>query len=240
MRILPSRRILIAICWLASVRCAWADDAAGEAIYREQCARCHGTAGEGTDEYSASLTGDHSVAQLAALIAETMPADTDEKCPPADAEKVAAYIYNAFDTRFDNLAIGCLLAAATQPAATAYVADTTDARDRTRGMALIGVAAGVGTIMGPIVGGTLSTISAVFPLYVAAALAAAVAIVAALGLREPARHAAAAGTRAGIGLAVPIHLAMALADRLRQAGGPVATAAPGAAGRVRRLLNRGP
>lgn len=83
-----------------------------------------------------------------------------------------------------------LLAAATQPAATAYVADITAAQERTRGMALIGVAGGVGTILGPIAGGTLSAIGAVLPMYVAAGLSAAVAAVASLALREPARHAA--------------------------------------------------
>jgi MFS family permease len=92
-----------------------------------------------------------------------------------------------------------LLAAATQPAATAYVADITAAHDRTRGMALLGAAAGAGMILGPIVGGSLSAVTAVFPLYVAAGLAATVAIVASLRLREPARHAASAA-RTGIAL----------------------------------------
>lgn len=96
MRIHPLRRILIASCWFACMSSAHADTSPGEAIYREQCARCHGAAGEGTDEYSAELTGDRSIAQLASLIAETMPADADDKCPPAEAEKVATYIYNAF------------------------------------------------------------------------------------------------------------------------------------------------
>ncbi len=83
-----------------------------------------------------------------------------------------------------------LVAAATQPAATAYVADITAAYERARGMALIGAAAGVGTILGPIVGGSLSVIGEVLPLYVAAGLAAGVAAVAFVALREPARHAA--------------------------------------------------
>src|SRR5207248_5804973 len=30
------------------------------------------------------------------LIAKTMPKDADEKCPPADAQKVAAYIHDTF------------------------------------------------------------------------------------------------------------------------------------------------
>jgi DHA1 family multidrug resistance protein-like MFS transporter len=81
-----------------------------------------------------------------------------------------------------------LLAAGTQPAATAYIADTTDAANRGRGMALIGVAAGIGTVLGPAIGGLLSTIGAVLPLYVAAGLAAAAAMLTAAGLREPHRH----------------------------------------------------
>lgn len=88
-----------------------------------------------------------------------------------------------------RLAYG-LFAAATQPAATAYLADITDTRSRTQGMALIGVAAGIGTVLGPIIGGTLSTVGAVFPLYVAAGMAATAAALAYGGLREPVRHVA--------------------------------------------------
>jgi MFS family permease len=84
-----------------------------------------------------------------------------------------------------------LFAAATQPAATAYLADVTDATNRTRGMALIGVAAGIGTVLGPTLGGSLSAIGPVVPLYVAGILAGVVAGLAYHGLREPARHTAA-------------------------------------------------
>lgn len=90
-----------------------------------------------------------------------------------------------------RLAYG-LFAAATQPAATAYLADITDAGRRTQGMALIGVAAGIGTVLGPIIGGVLSAAGAVFPLYVAAGLAAIAAVLSLVGLREPVRHAASA------------------------------------------------
>jgi MFS family permease len=86
-----------------------------------------------------------------------------------------------------------LLAAATQPAATAYLADITDAHDRTRGMALIGIAAGIGTVLGPLMGGGLSVVGTVLPLYVAAGVAAAAAALAHGGLREPSRRAASAG-----------------------------------------------
>jgi len=97
MRPLLERRILIAALLAACACGVRAEEPTGEMIYQSQCARCHGAAGEGSDEnYADPLVGDHSVAQLAALIAETMPEDTDEKCPPEEAQKVAAYIYESF------------------------------------------------------------------------------------------------------------------------------------------------
>ena len=72
-------------------------DRAGEQIYRQKCAACHGAAGEGTDDhYPSPLVGERSVDALARLIAKTMPEDAPGECVGADAEKVAAYIYEAF------------------------------------------------------------------------------------------------------------------------------------------------
>ncbi len=69
----------------------------GELIYRQDCASCHGKAGEGTpDNYKKPLAGDKSVAQLAAIIAKSMPKDDPQKCSPEESRKVAAYIYDAF------------------------------------------------------------------------------------------------------------------------------------------------
>jgi mono/diheme cytochrome c family protein len=69
----------------------------GEQIYRQQCASCHGTAGEGVkDEYGKPLAGDKSIAELSALIAKTMPADDPGTCIGPDARQVAAYIYDTF------------------------------------------------------------------------------------------------------------------------------------------------
>jgi hypothetical protein len=68
----------------------------GEQIYRQQCAACHGTAGEGTDEYPRALAGDRSVPQLARLIAKTMPEDDPGTCVGDDADKVAGYIHESF------------------------------------------------------------------------------------------------------------------------------------------------
>lgn len=82
-----------------------------------------------------------------------------------------------------RLAYG-LFAAGTQPAATAYVADVTAAEDRARGMAFLGVAAGVGTLLGPALGGLLVAVGPILPLYVAAAMAAVASVLAWVGLRE--------------------------------------------------------
>lgn len=77
-----------------------AEERNGEAIYKEMCARCHGTTGQGTPkEYPRSLAGDKSLNQLAKLIARTMPDDDPGSCSAEDAEKVADYIYNAFYSR---------------------------------------------------------------------------------------------------------------------------------------------
>jgi cytochrome c553 len=76
---------------------ARADAANGEKVFRDQCARCHGEKGEGTDDYYPDpLAGDKSVAQLTKYIHETMPDDAEKKCSAEDSAKVAAYVYEAF------------------------------------------------------------------------------------------------------------------------------------------------
>ncbi len=80
---------------------------------------------------------------------------------------------------------------AIQPAATAYIADTTDEGSRSQGMALIAMSGGLGTIIGPAFGGALAAISPVFPMYAAALLAALAIVVTLGGLPEPQRHASA-------------------------------------------------
>src|SRR5262245_39167511 len=82
------------VLWMAAALLA--DAPRGEAIYREQCARCHGASGEGTKDNPDALAGDKSVEQLAALIAKTMPEDRDVKCTGDDATAVASYIHEAF------------------------------------------------------------------------------------------------------------------------------------------------
>jgi MFS family permease len=89
-----------------------------------------------------------------------------------------------------RLAYG-LVVGGINPAATAYIADTTDEKSRGQGMALVAMSGGLGTILGPAFGGALAAITPVFPMYAAAALALLAAAWAWVGLPEPARRAGA-------------------------------------------------
>ena len=66
---------------------------------------------------------------------------------------------------------------ATGPASAAYAADHTSRDERTKTMARLGTANSMGTILGPAVSGALATFGLLAPLYFAAALAAAAAMV---------------------------------------------------------------
>ena len=72
-----------------------------------------------------------------------------------------------------------------QPAATAYMSDSTDANTRIKGMALIGMASGIGTMIGPIIGGALVFIHPIFPMYFGAGIAVLGGILAMIFLIEP-------------------------------------------------------
>ena len=72
-----------------------------------------------------------------------------------------------------------------QPAATAYMSDSTDASTRIKGMALIGMASGIGTMIGPIIGGALVFIHPIFPMYFGAGIAVLGGILAMIFLIEP-------------------------------------------------------
>ena len=72
-----------------------------------------------------------------------------------------------------------------QPAATAYMSDSTDANTRIKGMALIGMASGIGTMIGPIIGGGLVFIHPIFPMYFGAGIAILGAILSMIFLIEP-------------------------------------------------------
>jgi mono/diheme cytochrome c family protein len=74
-----------------------AADKPGEKIYVDQCARCHGKAGEGVAKvYAQPLIGQKSVKQLAKYISETMPEDDPGSCKGPDADAVAEYIHESF------------------------------------------------------------------------------------------------------------------------------------------------
>lgn len=60
--------------------------------------------------------------------------------------------------------------AGTMPATNAYISDITTVQTRTSGLAQIGAANSIGTIIGPAVGGVLAGISLLAPLYFAAAM----------------------------------------------------------------------
>src|SRR5581483_7877846 len=85
----PMLRITVPLTSLAILLAAnfgLADDRPkGEQIYAQQCARCHGTAGEGVkEEYAKPLIGDRPLDDLARVIAETMPEDHPETCVGED------------------------------------------------------------------------------------------------------------------------------------------------------------
>ena len=64
-----------------------------------------------------------------------------------------------------------VFAAATLPAARAYIADITVAEDRVRALGRLGAALSLGVILGPAIGGILAEISISLPFYAAGALA---------------------------------------------------------------------
>ena len=64
------------------------------------------------------------------------------------------------------------IAGASYAAAQAYVADITTAKDRARGMGLIGAAFGLGFVLGPAIGAVFSSIDQRLPFFVASGLAA--------------------------------------------------------------------
>ncbi len=75
---------------------ASAAEPTGAELYAKQCASCHGAKGEGTKKYKRSIEGDRSVQQLSKYVQETMPEDAPGSLSKADAEKVSAYLHDAF------------------------------------------------------------------------------------------------------------------------------------------------
>jgi DHA1 family multidrug resistance protein-like MFS transporter len=83
-----------------------------------------------------------------------------------------------------------VLSSATAPTTMAYIGDSTPEDERGGGMGLLGAAGGIGTIIGPAVGGFLATTSLSMPFFIAAGLALLSLILAAIFLPEshPARE----------------------------------------------------
>ena len=88
------------IAWLAMVcgppGAAMAAEIGGDEIYRQQCGKCHGAAGEGVKDHGKPLLGDKSLVELAAYVAENMPDDDPGTVSGDDARKVSEFIYHAF------------------------------------------------------------------------------------------------------------------------------------------------
>lgn len=81
-----------------------------------------------------------------------------------------------------------ITASSIYPSAAAYIADVTDWQNRAKGMALIGSANSVGSILGPAIGGGLAFMGALFPMYAAATISAVGALAAIVWLVEPEQH----------------------------------------------------
>ena len=84
--------------------------------------------------------------------------------------------------------LGGLLSAATLPTVLAYIADTTNEKERGGGMGVLGAAMGMGVTFGPVIGGYLGEISQSLPFFASAALALAVAVFAGIFLPESRRR----------------------------------------------------
>ncbi|HZP80806.1 MAG TPA: DUF1592 domain-containing protein [Chthonomonadaceae bacterium] len=93
--VVASPLLLLCFAWTLRAEAGPKAVATGQQIYRRRCASCHGAKGEGAQGYPKPLTGTRSVGELARFIAQSMPPGP-RKCPAPDAQKVAAYIYDAF------------------------------------------------------------------------------------------------------------------------------------------------
>jgi DHA1 family multidrug resistance protein-like MFS transporter len=85
---------------------------------------------------------------------------------------------------FASRALAGILSSATLPTAMAYIGDSTSQEDRGGGMGVIGAAMGVGVVIGPGLGGWLSSISLAAPFFAAAGLSLLTALLVLLLLPE--------------------------------------------------------
>lgn len=84
--------------------------------------------------------------------------------------------------------LGGLYSSATLPTAQVYVADVTPREGRTRGMAVIGAAFGLGIVFGPGIGALLAPLGLLVPVFLSCSVAFVNALFIGLWLPEPARH----------------------------------------------------
>lgn len=82
------------------------------------------------------------------------------------------------------------LASGIYPSSTAYMIDVTDTRNRASGLAIIGAANGMGSILGPVLAATLAWLGELVPMYAAVVLGLGGAAITLALLPEPPRHAA--------------------------------------------------
>jgi hypothetical protein len=87
---------VLAAVVFSSVSPSAAEIPTGEQIFRQKCASCHGPAGEGTKKHPDPLVGDRPLSDLAKVIAKTMPENKPGSLSREEAERVAAYIGDAF------------------------------------------------------------------------------------------------------------------------------------------------
>lgn len=72
----------------------------GRALYRKECASCHGKTGEGVkDKYAEGLHGDWSLEKLTRYIERNMPEQDPDKINGPEVEAVTRYLYDAFYSR---------------------------------------------------------------------------------------------------------------------------------------------
>lgn len=81
-----------------------------------------------------------------------------------------------------------LTASSIYPSSSAYMADITNWQNRAKGMALIGSANSLGSILGPAIGGGLAFLGVLFPMYAAATVSIIGALIAIFWLVEPEQH----------------------------------------------------
>src|SRR5512143_4024838 len=80
-------------------------------------------------------------------------------------------IAQSFLMMFIARSLSGILSSATMPTAMAYIGDNTEQKEKSKGMGQLGAMVGVGVILGPLMGGLLSTDSLSLPFFVGSGLA---------------------------------------------------------------------